>query len=81
MQEFDRQTLAGFDGRNGKPVYIAHEGKVYDVSGSNLWAGGVHMKRHGAGEDLTEDIGDAPHKKDVLNRFPQVGVLKDGSGS
>lgn len=78
MQEFDRQTLAGFDGTNGKPAYIAHEGKVYDVSRSRLWAGGIHMKRHGAGEDMTEDIQDAPHETEVLKRFPQVGVLKEG---
>jgi predicted heme/steroid binding protein len=80
MQEFDRQTLAGFNGSDGKPVYVAHEGKVYDVSRSKLWAGGAHMKRHGAGEDLTEDIEDAPHDVDVLKRFPQVGILKDASG-
>lgn len=34
------------------------------------------MKRHHAGKDLTTDIQAAPHKLDVLDRYPQVGVLK-----
>jgi hypothetical protein len=33
------------------------------------------MKRHSAGADLTEDIANAPHGIDVLDRFPQVGIL------
>lgn len=81
MQQFDGQTLAGFDGSNGKPVYVAHQGKVYDVTRSKLWAGGAHMKRHGAGEDLTEDMEEAPHTPEVLKRFPQVGVLNDDGDS
>jgi hypothetical protein len=27
MKEFDQQTLAEFDGRDGKPLYIARDGK------------------------------------------------------
>jgi predicted heme/steroid binding protein len=77
MDEFDRESLARYDGRDGKPAYVAYQGKVYDVSRSKLWAGGSHMKRHGAGEELTEDMDDAPHDPDVLKRFRQVGVLKD----
>jgi predicted heme/steroid binding protein len=76
MQEFTSKTLAEFDGSNGKPIYVAHQGKVYDVSRSKLWKDGAHQKRHRAGEDLTEDVEDAPHKPDLLLRFPQVGVMK-----
>jgi uncharacterized membrane protein len=35
------------------------------------------MKRHHAGRDLTTDIQAAPHGIEVLNRYPQVGVLKE----
>ena len=76
MKEFDRETLSEFNGKDGKPVYIAHDGKVYDVSGSKLWQGGVHMKRHHSGGDLTTDIQAAPHGIEVLERYPQVGILK-----
>jgi predicted heme/steroid binding protein/uncharacterized membrane protein len=76
MQEFDIAELEKFDGNNGKPVYVAHKGKVYDVSNSKLWKNGLHMKRHHAGNDLTVDIQGAPHEPDVLERYPQVGILK-----
>jgi predicted heme/steroid binding protein/uncharacterized membrane protein len=76
MRTFTPSELAAFDGREGQPVYIAHHGRVYDVSGSKMWRGGRHMKRHSAGTDLTADIQAAPHGLEVLERFPQVGVLQ-----
>ena len=76
MQEFDPQTLAENNGQDGKKIFIAHEGKVYDVSGSKMWKSGLHMRRHHAGTDLTTDIQAAPHGTEVLARYPQVGVVK-----
>ena len=76
MQEFDIAELEKFDGNNGRPVFVTHKGKVYDVSNSKLWKNGLHMKRHHAGQDLTADIQGAPHEPDVLDRYPQVGTLK-----
>jgi predicted heme/steroid binding protein/uncharacterized membrane protein len=76
MKEFTPEELAQCNGENGKPVYIAHAGKVYDVSASKMWKTGTHMKRHRSGQDLTTDIQGAPHPPDVLERYPQVGVLK-----
>ena len=61
MKEFDSSELAQYNGENGKPIYIAHAGKVYDVSESKLWRNGLHMKRH---------------EIDVLERYPQIGILK-----
>ncbi len=76
MKEFDPEELAKYDGKEGRSVHIAHQGKVVDVSNSKLWKGGVHMKRHYAGKDLTTDIQAAPHGPEVLERYPQVGILK-----
>jgi len=76
MQEFDPQMLAENNGQDGKKIFIAHEGKVYDVSGSKMWKGGLHMRRHNAGTELTTDIQAAPHGTEVLERYPQVGVVK-----
>jgi predicted heme/steroid binding protein/uncharacterized membrane protein len=76
MKEFEADAIEEFNGKDGKPVYIAHGGKVYDVTGSKMWKGGVHMNRHHAGKDLTTDIQAAPHDPSVLERYPQVGILK-----
>jgi len=76
MQEFDIAELEKCDGKEGRPIYIAYKGKVYDVSDSKLWRNGLHMKRHQAGGDLTVDIQGAPHEPDVLERYPLVGTLK-----
>jgi predicted heme/steroid binding protein/uncharacterized membrane protein len=76
MKEFDLEGLSQFNGQNGKPVHIAYEGRVIDVSESKLWKGGVHMRRHHAGNDLTTDIQAAPHGPEVLERYLQAGLLK-----
>jgi predicted heme/steroid binding protein/uncharacterized membrane protein len=78
MREFDDESIKEFNGKDGKPVYLAYQGKVYDVSASRFWKTGLHMKRHPSGKDLTADIAAAPHGPDVLERYPQVGVLKKG---
>lgn len=75
MKEYDRKTLQQSDGKQGQGTYIAHGGRVIDVSNSPLWHGGLHMNRHQAGRDLTRDIQAAPHGLEVLDRYPQVGVL------
>ncbi len=75
MKEFDPESIAEFDGKDGKPVYVVHRDRVFDVSESKLWKGGLHMKRHHAGKDMTTDIQAAPHGPEVLERYPQVGVV------
>ena len=77
MKTFTEEELAEYNGKDGKPIYIAHKGKVYDVSESRMWKNGRHMNRHNAGADLSSDIPAAPHDTDVLERYPQVGELKE----
>jgi len=76
MKKIDLEALSGFNGKDGHPVYIAHQGKIYDVSESKLWKTGSHMRRHQSGTDLTTDLQAAPHGPEVLERYPQVGVLE-----
>ena len=76
MKEFDLESLLKFNGQDGNPVYIVHQGRVIDVTNSKFWKTGLHMKRHQAGKDLTADIEAAPHGTEVLDRYPQVGVIK-----
>jgi len=75
-RKFTPAELAAKHGAEGQPTYIAYNGKVYDVSGSDLWAGGQHMGLHQAGGDLTGEFPDAPHGEEVFARYPQVGVLQ-----
>ena len=74
---FTRAELARFDGQNGRPAYIAYKGRVIDVTGSKMWRGGMHMRLHHAGQDLSAEIAAAPHDTDVLDRYPQVGTLAE----
>lgn len=76
MRELDLEALKEFDGKDGKSIYIVHDGNIYDVTASKLWRNGSHMRRHHAGVDLTTDLRAAPHGTEVLVRYPQVGVLK-----
>lgn len=77
MREFKPEELAKANGKEGNPIYVAHQGKVYDLSASVRWKGGLHMGRHQAGSDLSTAITAAPHTPEVLARFPQVGMLKE----
>jgi predicted heme/steroid binding protein/uncharacterized membrane protein len=77
-KKFTVTELAEFNGTAGKPVYLAFQGKIIDVSASPFWKGGHHMATHQAGHDLAEEIGSAPHGPEVLEKFPQVGVLWTG---
>jgi len=75
MKEFDDESLKEFNGQDGNPVYVAHQGRIYNVSASRFWKTGTHMKRHPSGGDLTDEITAAPHGPEVLERYPQVGIL------
>jgi len=77
LKEFSREELSCFDGKEGRPAYIACRGKVYDVSNSFLWMGGRHQALHQAGEDLSDLLDTAPHGEDLLERVPVVGILID----
>lgn len=74
-----KEQLKEFNGKDGKPAYIGYKGKVYDVSKSDFWAGGEHMGRFKAGEDLTDSIDMSPHGEKNIFRFEAVDTLEDGS--
>ncbi len=81
MKKLDLETLAQFNGSAGNPIYIAYKGKIIDVTGSKMWKGGQHMRRHKAGCDLSEDLQAAPHGEEVFERYPQVAVLNQEAES
>jgi len=74
-RRFTLEELKQYDGREGRPAYIAYRGKVYDVTDSYLWLGGDHQGQHEAGKDITNEMAFAPHREEVLERVKLVGVL------
>jgi len=74
-RKFTLKELEEYDGKGGKPAYIAYKGKVYDVSESSLWIDVDHLGTHQAGKDLTKDMELAPHGDEVLERIKLIGVL------
>ena len=77
MKVYTSEKLAECDGKNGRAVLVAVDGKVYDVSTSKKWVDGNHMKRHSAGANLSTDINSAPHGREVLERFEVVGTFDE----
>jgi predicted heme/steroid binding protein len=75
MKKFTEEELRKYNGKKGRPAYVAYEGKVYDVSASFLWQDGLHQVLHSAGVDLTTALEQAPHSAEVLKRFPVIGIL------
>jgi len=67
--------LRQFDGKEGRPAYLAYKGVIYDVSKSRLWKNGLHVLKHAAGNDLTDFLQNAPHGEDKILSLPQVGKL------
>ena len=73
-KEMTPEQLSAFDGREGRPAYIAYKGMIYDMTSSRLWKAGAHMMKHHAGTDLTDVLRHAPHGEDKVLAMPQVGM-------
>jgi predicted heme/steroid binding protein len=58
-------------------MYLAYQGIVYEVTDCPKWRTGLHEQLHFPGQDLTEEIADAPHSAEVFNRLcvKRVGRL------
>jgi len=72
--KYTKSQLGVRNGQDREEVWIAFRGVIYDVSKSRLWRKGMHYE-HWAGQDLTDELADAPHTERVFERFPVVGDL------
>jgi predicted heme/steroid binding protein len=70
------EQLALYNGAGGQPIYVAYQGKIYDLTSAFTWRNGYHQLFHRPGSDLTEAMAEAPHGAEFLKRFPVVGVLE-----
>jgi predicted heme/steroid binding protein len=71
-----RSQLALRNGQDKPEIWVAFQGQVYDVTASRLWKNGKHYE-HWAGQDLTEELKDAPHNEKVFDKFKVIGRLKE----
>ncbi len=76
--ELTLEELSYYDGKDGKPAYIAVQGFIYDVTDSSFWRNGNH-NGYAAGQDLTDEIiNSSPHGIENISRVPKVGILVTG---
>ena len=71
---FKTETLAYYDGKEGRPAYVAVDGIVYDLTNSDYWRNGSHYGGVTAGKDLTSQFANQ-HGDNRLARFPIVGTF------
>lgn len=74
LKAYTRSQLALRNGSDRDEIWCAYRGIIYDVSSSRLWRQGKHYE-HWAGQDLTDELVDAPHGEWVFDRFQPVGKL------
>ncbi len=75
LREYTPAQLALRNGQDREEIWIAYHGIIYDVTDSRLWYKGKHYE-HWAGQDLTDELPDAPHTDKVFVKFKAVGKLK-----
>ncbi|RMG30941.1 MAG: cytochrome b5 [Bacteroidetes bacterium] len=76
MNTYTRSELALRNGQEREEIWVAYQGIIYDVSHSRHWRSGIHYS-HWSGQDLTDELVDAPHGEYVFKRCKVVGKLKD----
>ncbi|MDH5598385.1 MAG: cytochrome b5 [Cyclobacteriaceae bacterium] len=76
MKEYTKSQLALRNGQDRDEIWVAMEGKIYDVTRSRFWQRGKHYE-HWAGQDLTDELKDAPHTRMVFDKFEVVGILSE----
>lgn len=74
LTQYTRSQLALRNGQDKPQIWVAYKGVIYDVSESRLWRRGQHYE-HWAGQDLTDELPDAPHTDEVFERFKAIGKL------
>lgn len=74
IPQYTRSQLALRNGQDKPEIWCAYKGLIYDVTISKLWRNGKHYE-HWAGQDLTEELKDAPHNANVFDKFDVIGKL------
>ncbi len=74
MKIYTKQQLALRNGQDKPEIWVAFQGIIYDLTASKMWRNGKHYE-HWAGQDLTDELQDAPHSERVFEKFVPIGHL------
>ncbi|WP_173918217.1 cytochrome b5 domain-containing protein [Halobacillus sp. Marseille-Q1614] len=75
QRTFTVEQLATFDGKNGRPAYVAVNGLVYDVTNNRAWAAATHFGLV-SGKDYTNEFASChAGQQAILATMPVVGRL------
>ena len=74
LPTYTRSQLGLRNGQDRDEIWIAYQGVIYDVTESRMWRNGKHYE-HWAGQDLTDELPDAPHNERVFEKFKAIGRL------
>lgn len=74
LPNYTKSQLALRNGQDKPQIWVAYFGNIYDVTTSRLWRNGKHYE-HWAGQDLTDELKDAPHSHQVFEKFNIIGTL------
>ncbi len=77
-RRYTREELQRHDGERSPRIFIAYQGIVYEVTDCPKWRSGLHEQLHWSGQDLTDELLDAPHATEVFSRpcVKRVGYLQ-----
>ena len=76
LPSYTKAQLALRNGNDKPQVWVAYKNIIYEVTESRLWKTGKHYE-HWAGQDLTDELKDAPHTDKVFDKFKAIGKLQD----
>lgn len=76
LKSYTKTQLALRNGQDREEIWCSYKGWIYNLSTSGLWSDGTHYE-HWAGQDLTDELIDAPHDEQVFKKFLIVGKLKE----
>ena len=72
---FTLEELATYDGKAGRPAYVAVEGTVYDVTNNRAWAAATHFGLV-SGKNHTQEFASChAGQQSILQTLPIVGRL------
>jgi predicted heme/steroid binding protein len=76
LKSYSKSQLALRNGQDKEEIWCSYNGKIYELTHSKMWKNGQHYE-HWAGQDLTDELKDAPHADKVFTKFRIIGELID----